>query len=218
MMNQKQHLVTKHIKQMKNLINIVFVFAIIACKAQSPVIPLYNSPIDETSGCYIKDMDNDLSPFEGTWKWENGNNTLVIQFQKIEMYHQNDNPYYNYYKDYLIANYKYIENGVELTNTLPLSFNGDIEEHPIWGGGITQRAIPPCPECDEDTRFVWTSFGELENPQLYGKIVMAHFVENGVEKIRARIFNSGIYNKTAQYTGPLNLKVPEGIYTFIKQD
>ena len=210
---------------MKHFATALITIFIISCKAQSPVIPLYNSPTDKTSGCYIKDMDNDLDLFEGTWKWENGNNTLVIQFQKIEMYHDQYPNYDNtaiihrYYDD-LIGEYKYIENGIELINYLPLTYNGeDPFEHNIAGATIstTGRAEPPCSECPPNTRFIWLMLREKEQPHLNGKIVMAYFIEGGVEKIRARIFNSQSLSKPVGFTGPTRIKIPDGVYTFIKQ-
>jgi hypothetical protein len=209
---------------MKYIIKVLLIFTVIACKAQN-IYPIYGATEDIPNNPYYKDVDNDLNPFVGEWKWEEGNNSLTIQFQKIEMYHRQYPNYDNTatlheYFDYLIGEYQYIENGLELINSLPVNFGG----HPTitnamagWNITTTNRGFPPCNECAPNTRFIRLSFTELENQQLHGRIIMAHFVEGGVEKIRARIFNTDIVNLTADYTGPTALKVPEGIYTFIKQ-
>jgi hypothetical protein len=218
---QQLHLVVnKNIIKMKNIITIIIIiFSVIQVDAQEPIRPMYNSPIELTSGSYSKDLDNDLNPFIGEWKWEEGNNSLTIQFQKIEMYHNNSNQYFNDYEDELVGDYKYIENGVEVINTLPLNFTGDKYDNQIRGAIITtlNRGFPPCDECAPNTRFILLYFKEPENPQLQGKIRMAHFVESGIEKIRMRITLTFITNLTAEYSGPEEFKVPEGIYTFIKQ-
>ncbi|MBE9490119.1 MAG: hypothetical protein IMY67_07500 [Bacteroidetes bacterium] len=204
---------------MKHVIKILAISFTLGCKAQSPIIPMYNSPVEETPECYVKDMDNDFNPFVREWKWEEGNSSLTLQFQKIEMYHDTSNQYFNFYSDYLIGEYKYIENSNVLVNTLPVNFAGNPYDNNITGAIISTsgKREPPCDECAANTRFIWTAFGEPQSPQLTGRIVMAHFIEKGIEKIRARIYNTGIVNLTADYTGPEALKVPEGIYTFIKQ-
>ncbi|MBE9490118.1 MAG: hypothetical protein IMY67_07495 [Bacteroidetes bacterium] len=209
---------------MKHILLILAISFTLGCKAQN-IYPIYEGPEDPPNNPYYKDVDNDFNPFIGEWKWEEGNNSLILQFQKVEMYHKqypnyNNSETIHEYFDYLIGEYKYIENSNVLVNTLPVNFSGNpTTTNAISGWNITtvDRGFPPCDECTPNTRFIFLSFGELENPQLQGMIRMAHFIENGVEKIRARITNTYISNLTADYTGPDAIKVPEGIYTFIKQ-
>jgi hypothetical protein len=60
------------------------------------------------------------------------------------------------------------------------------------------------------------SIVELEHPALHGELRMEYFVQNGVQKIKARIFTTDIVGVDASYTGPKDL-ASEGFYTLIKQ-
>lgn len=73
--------------------------------------------MDAPTGTYIKDMFDTFSPFLGTWKYQNGNEILVVKLEKVNMYF---NAEYGNYKDYIKGNYSYsIDGGVTyITNTI----------------------------------------------------------------------------------------------------
>ena len=196
--------------------NIYFILIILSfsCKAQN-IVSIYNTPLSAPQAPYYKDIDSDFNPLEGEWKWENGNSSLTIQMQKMTMISQG-----NGYSDIMIGEYKYIENGTELVNYLPLVPNtSNLQTHNLWGGIITtlNKGFPPCAECAPNTRFIIVSVTETDKPGLYGKMVMAHFTENNVEKIRMRIWNTYNENVSVDYTGPNDITIPEGVYTLVKQ-
>jgi hypothetical protein len=208
---------------MKTIFKFIAILILISCKAQN-IVPIYNIngvelPDDEA---YLKDVDNDYNPYVGTWKWENGNNSLTIIFNKVDQYASSVGDY----SDLLVGEYQYIENGIELVNSFPLfdpigvpniiNYADAMRNNNIVSYSITTNDIgfPPCPECAPDTRFILLGLTDPTKPGLWGRIIMARFVENGVEKIRARIFNS--FDETA--TEGYNLSIPENsIYTLIKQ-
>ncbi len=64
---------------MKQLIIIIIAFAVIACKAQHPVVGL-DASYDTPEGAYYKDLDNELNKFVGTWKFISSNEELIIFF------------------------------------------------------------------------------------------------------------------------------------------
>jgi hypothetical protein len=70
----------------------------------------------ESRGKYFKDLNGVLDKFVGNWKYEdnptNPSKVLYVTFYKVE---QDDTG--GYFEDYLIAHYKYYENGVEIYNT-----------------------------------------------------------------------------------------------------
>lgn len=101
---------------MKHIIIFLSVSLVLNCKAQSPIISYNSSNIPKNA--YCKDLNNDLDKFTGTWKYENGNTELVITIVKNEQIDLD-----SYYTDELAGNYKYIENGVEIVNTLLNNFN-----------------------------------------------------------------------------------------------
>ena len=104
---------------MKNIILILTLILTLSCKAQSNVVGYNSSNIPENA--YCKDLNNDLNKFTGTWKFVNGNTELTIIIVKNEkVYHK----YFSkYYIDELAGNYKYIENGIEIVNTLSNNFS-----------------------------------------------------------------------------------------------
>ncbi len=194
-----------------------FIVCTSACKAQT-IIPMYDPPEDFPEEPYFKDLDNNLGTVEGTWVWRDTNASLQIQLAKVEMILSSTGNYF----DELIGEYKYIINGLEVVNTLPLVPNTEnTSTHHIVGGVITtkNRGFPPCPECAEGTRFIRLIITDGNYPRLYGSMVFAHFVENGIEKLRMRILNThNDYVLTdPDYDGPDVLAIPEGVYTFIKQ-
>lgn len=202
-------------KKMKQIFLILLFTVTLNCKSQT-IVALYNGTDDIVNNPYYKDVDNDFNPFIGEWKWENGTDSWTIQLQKMTMV-----PRGNSFYDEIFGEYKYIENGQVLVNTLPLVANtSDLTTHNIWGGVITtlNRGFPPCSECQPDTRFIILYLKDSTRPGLHGEIIMAHFTEGGIEKIRMRVLNTFNENATADYTGPNELTIPEGVYTFVKQD
>ncbi|MFD2586540.1 DUF6705 family protein [Croceitalea marina] len=190
----------------------------ISCKAQN-IVPIYNSPIQAPpSPRYYKDVDNDFDRIVGTWKWQEGNSSLTVEFKKVVRA-----PFAgNSVTDILIGGYTYVKNGVVCTNSLPMpNLPMDrLTNHPIWGGGIGTpiKGAPPCPECGTNPRYIRVQVTEAENPQLSGKFIIGHFTQNGVEKIRLYFANTGIYDYTIDYTGPEDMCIPEGvILTLTKQ-
>jgi len=109
----------------------VLVLITIACKAQSPVISMVdyenNNNLELTENCYLKDIGNKFAPFVGTWKWTQGSSELTIIIEKLEMVYK---PHSNYYSDELVGKYRYVENGIEITNTL----NYTVSVNTMWNG------------------------------------------------------------------------------------
>lgn len=215
---------------MKTVINILIFLFLISCKAQT-VTPLYPGEVYVPSGMhpfrYHKDIDNDYNAYVGTWKWEDGNSSLTMTFNKVV--HFSDG--YGGFWDYLVGEYKYVVNGTILVDSYPeLLMNGPNgvpnivnSEHPLDNNissiGITtlNERLPACSECSPNTRFIKLNIFDPTKPGLWGEIRMAHFVESGVEKIRLRIYNTYIENFVQGYSGPTGISIPENsIWTLTK--
>jgi hypothetical protein len=102
----------------KYLLLLIFVVNF-TCTAQQtiPMAMDYSNYLKNNN--YIKDMDNDLDKFVGTWKWTsptNPNTFFEINFFKKEYY--NPSGKNKFYIDVVLGNYKYVDNGVEISNTL----------------------------------------------------------------------------------------------------
>ena len=114
------------------------------CKAQNPVLPLKYWSKEQTN-TYYKDLDNELDDFVGTWLYTDGNNSLKIILKK-EVMHFNG----RYYKDLIVGEYQYIENGVEKINTLADLNTVEAFEHEINGNNIYKDCkFLPASDCIE---------------------------------------------------------------------
>ncbi|WEK69140.1 MAG: hypothetical protein P0Y62_14970 [Candidatus Chryseobacterium colombiense] len=105
---------------MKNILYIIgFLSICISCKAQQQIIPLETKgfPVENT---YYKDLNNELSPYIGTWKGTFNNQNFIITFSKYKNYNSTG----NYYKDRLAGKYKMLDsNNNELYSTYNLPDN-----------------------------------------------------------------------------------------------
>lgn len=110
---------------MKTLFSTIFIFLTTLLFAQSPILPL-NTPYEQiTNNAYLKDTQNQLTPFVGTWNYQQGNIKVTIKFQKVMQYQDSSK---KYYYDRLKANYKVEKNGVVVYNNLnqPIDENSSI--------------------------------------------------------------------------------------------
>ena len=65
-------------------------------------------PSDAPNGTYLKDVDNTFAPFIGTWKYQNGNEILIIKLEKVTQYLYTE---YGNYEDFIKGNYSYSIDG-----------------------------------------------------------------------------------------------------------
>jgi len=77
----------------KNIIILLLFACAISCKAQIYPLRTYS---DIPANAYIKDIDNELLPFEGVWKGAWDNKTIVVYFKRVKAYfnHLENKPYY----------------------------------------------------------------------------------------------------------------------------
>jgi hypothetical protein len=93
------------------------------CKAQQTIVDVSNK-MDWTTNTYLKDTNNHFNDVLGTWRWENGNNSsFEVIFTKITNYQYEG---INMSEDCILGRYKYIENGIEIANTM-----GNISDTPL---------------------------------------------------------------------------------------
>ncbi|MGU3375075.1 DUF6705 family protein [Chryseobacterium sp. M5A1_1a] len=88
---------------MKYKVLIILVFVGLFYNAQ--ILPL-RTYTDIPENAYLKDTNNELQSYEGTWKgiWEN--KTVLVTFKKVtNQYNEN----LKYFKDYLIGKFKVID-------------------------------------------------------------------------------------------------------------
>ncbi|WP_288436007.1 DUF6705 family protein [uncultured Chryseobacterium sp.] len=103
---------------MKNIFLFILFCISFSCNAQIYPLRTYS---DVPVNAYIKDIDNELVPYEGTWKGTWGGKTVVIYLKRIKNYytHLENKPYYN---DILIGKFKVQDsNGNSLFDNTNLS-------------------------------------------------------------------------------------------------
>lgn len=108
--------------------------------------------MDAPSGTYIKDIHNTFAPFLGTWKYQNGNEILIIKLEKVTKYYY---PEYGNYKDFIKGNYSYSTNGnlTYITNTI---VSNNLIDDPNGNSFFSSRPI---------TNFIDCSFKDEVNPK-----------------------------------------------------
>jgi hypothetical protein len=209
---------------MKNFIAISVIFFNLLCMAQTTELPLYNRSID-VPGAYYRDLQNDFERFVGEWKYEEGSNMLIVKIQKKEMQFI-DYGHISVYEDYLVAEYRYVENGVEKINTLPnlLINHPDPYDYSIKCNIIIKPVSTNpdvCPNCGPNDVMVKGPFSdpEIEILGYEPMVVFRHKIENGVEKIflTFRIFGNLLPDFDGVYGPHTTYNLPEGRYELIKQ-
>ena len=174
---------------MKKTFIIAIAMFTLSCYAQTPILPLETCKGSQnTPNAYYKDINLILNQFIGTWKYASGQDTLIIKFKKIEMFY-NQSPEVNYYEDYLVGEYRYVKNGVELINSLS-SF--DLETNPykfsIWGGVIKDNnSNPICENCTPNQKRMILRFADKLRPLTFGDIMLRRIFQVGVEKLEVGI-------------------------------
>ncbi|QQV03229.1 MULTISPECIES: DUF6705 family protein [Chryseobacterium] len=149
---------------MKQILAILLLTMIVKCKAQSPVYTLGQSPINKPQNSYLKDTNNILNKFVGTWAYSQNGKVFTIILQKSEMV-----KLINYYVDELNGSYKFIDNGVIIvdTNNYPL-LNSKLTGAQLWEGNPNKVSI---------------YFNDPERPKMSCKVILTYSNTNGVEKL-----------------------------------
>lgn len=180
--------------------------------AQSPIIDLDTWNGDGIENAYYKDVNNYLNAFEGTWIYTNGADSFKIVLVKKEMGYTG-----SFYKDHLIGEYQYIENGVEKINTLS---NLSVESiHGLWGSSLLKNHAPPvCDTCPTNERRLRLILNDAPR-ELSARVTLKLTTVGDQPAFEAIIWGNPpsahiFMNTTPTYT---ELTVPTGTFVFIKQ-
>ena len=201
---------------MRNIILIILIATTLACRAQSPVIDIADRQTELVDGAYLKDVNNLLDKFAGTWLYTNGNTSLTLIFQK------NTQVQSRIYSDILIGEYRYVEDGVEKINTLSnLNSLSNLYDHNLTSSFvILKREFPGCSNCDNTEKRIKVDFSD-PNPNLsylVGTMYMGlrHISEFGVaDKMQIDFAKKG--SSIIPVGAPQEPNLPFGRYVLIKQ-
>lgn len=131
---------------MKKTMVLIIILSLFSCKAQ--IIPMNNDHVEFSNGAYFMDTEFELNKYIGTWKYQNGNESLIIILNKVLHY-----DYGGYYSDILIGEYKYVDaTGTTVVNTLPdMTSTMGALYHNISGASFKRKLeFPKCIDCGDD--------------------------------------------------------------------
>ncbi len=201
-------------------LTILLCFTFLSCKAQTilEIVPLESSRV-KPAYTYFKDVNNLLDKYEGTWKYQNGSTSFTITLEKIE---EDYNSAFKHYFDRLKGEYQYIENGIEIINTLPqLTQNtSNVHKGNIGGSHIIDKdQILVCEDCTPNEKRVKLYFNDPARDYLNNNIILQTLQEdnpviNQQGKIKVTILGRGGMIPPNVPTVP---RVPYGEYIMLKQ-
>lgn len=179
---------------MKQIIILTVLFlTFLNCKAQSPILNMeIDAEIDAPDNSYYKDVNNVLNDFEGTWLYTNNNTSLKITLVKSTMHFNG-----KYYEDTIIGGYQYIENGVEVVNTLSDANNPSLGISASIDGNLifNDCTFLPVDDCTDGEKRLGLSIDDPNSDNHYGDLIVHKRAVNDQEAIKIRIemtYSSGL--------------------------
>ena len=200
------------VNNMKNILLTLITITAFSCKSQ--IIPQNNAYVNIPQGAYIKDTQNFLDNFVGTWYYQNGNEQFTITITK-ELHYNYD----SWYEDILIGEYKYVNSsGVTIINTLAdmtIPNFPDPLNHQIDGAtSLVRLQYPPCPECNIGEYRIKCIFDDPDRKYQNLAIVLRSISPT---QIKVKLFREGrsvfVDNN---YDAPDDMRIPAAEYTMNK--
>ncbi len=200
------------VNNMKNILLTLITITAFSCKSQ--IIPQNNAYVNIPQGAYIKDTQNFLDNFVGTWYYQNGNEQFTINFAKEVHYN-----YDSWYEDILIGEYKYVNSsGVTIINTLAdmtIPNFPDPLNHQIDGAtSLVRLQYPPCPECNIGEYRIKCIFDDPDRKYQNLAIVLRSISPT---QIKVKLFREGrsvfVDNN---YDAPDDMRIPAAEYIMNK--
>lgn len=208
---------------------ILFLFILISFSCKSQTFDIYNNNhFTKISNAYYKDLNNYHNLYVGRWLYTNGTTSLEIVFRK-KNYHYSTSGRTNVYKDFLIGEYKYIENGVQKVNTLDdlnIDRQNIMDYNIVSMGRVFKHNFPKCDSCGVDDIRIDFAFNEPDRRYIFGGIdctfVVWPFEENGVQKIKIWFKYTGNGLETidtidGEFANVNTFNLPYGEYILTKQ-
>ena len=194
------------------LLILIIAFTSLSCKAQTPIIDINNRTIELVDNAYLKDVNNELDKFVGIWLFSNSTSTLKIVFQKkINIYNGSQ------YEDLLVGEYQYLENNIEIVNTLAnLNNLSDLYDHNLIGNFIIYKnEFPGCSNCNSNEKRIKIDFSFPNLNYLSEMYMGLRYIQTTIPSMQIDFSKKGasIIPNGAQQEPSL----PFGRYTLIKQ-
>jgi len=196
---------------MQQVVIIAFLFCVGICRGQEPVLPILKDPLAIVEGAYYKDFDNELGKFVGTWKYTNGTTSFTIILQKKAMFYEPDD---HYYEDIIVGEYRYVNNGIEIVNTLNnLNVNClNQYKYNLAGLVITDRFVTTA-----GNRNIKLNFTDPERDYLNRGIFVDYVAPSGSVPAKIKVKFTGSMSIVPDDSSPMEIRVPEVDYILTKQ-
>lgn len=196
---------------MKNITHIIVLLLALSCKAQSPIINNLDWDGIDIPNSYLKDTNNDLNNFEGTYVHTSADTIFTIKLRKIEMEFTGV-----YFEDMLIGEFEYKIGNNTLFNTLS-NFNTNYQDqslHYLKGWRILKNtSLPPCSNCAPNEKRV--SIGIFDS-KLASSFILKRTTVSGNQALQVYKFTQGPISREAG-DPPKVAIVRDGDFLFIKQ-
>lgn len=149
---------------MKQILILAIICFTSACKGQTPVYTLgTNLPNNIPDGCYVKDNNNILNKFAGTWVFNQNGKVFTVTLNKGLMV-----PIANHYRDDIQGKYKYIVNGNIVVETENYTGNNSRIQTTFLNYGTEKIAL---------------FFYDPERPKIGSRVFLTYSNVGGVEKL-----------------------------------
>lgn len=206
---------------MKNIIFTIISIIGYCAFSQTPVIDLFDhTGFRNVHEAYYKDTHNNFSPFLGTWMYQSEGTILTIKLKKIAQFYSMGR---HIYMDYVVGEYKYVVNGVEVINTLsnfeqgvdnPYSYN-------LYGSIInTADNIPVCTSCAPFEKSLLLNFKDPSRAGilgLEGTLILRRLTFSGRNKLEVWLKQDGnIIHEEGATPAYTSFTVPWGTYVLTK--
>lgn len=210
---------------MKNIfLKATFLLALFICSLDSNSQTIINMAGDDiiyphgylgTGQYYIKDINNNLDNFTGTWEYTNGNEKFQIVLTKVIKYHVvMPDINLNYYEDGIVVRYKKFVNNTlvfespsyenpNFSSTDGLELKGHVQDH----GRITKTTYMPFPPNSTEVR--WQG-GHPINPHCRIEKLMTLRTEPKKIKFSLSLINTPNYDNET-YAGQPIFSIPNDV-------
>lgn len=184
-------------------------------KAQNPVIDIENRNGNRQTNAYYKDTNNLLNQYVGTYVYNYGNVSFKIVLEKRIQQYNGD-----FYEDIIIGEYQYIENNIELSNTIPeinTVYNNQIK-HNIYGYSLINNNNREwlCSSCNLNNKRLRGVIKDVST-SIGANIFLHRTVENNQEVLKVKISNVDRIIVVSGQSAPSEFSLPVGEFTMIKQ-
>jgi len=190
------------------IVNMVLCFSITAQNA-TEIVPL-DTNIFDVDNAYMKDLDNEMDKYVGTWLYENSNEEFEIEFEKLEHVQFES----NIYEDLLVGEFRY-KDGIELINTLPQMTTLNGRYHHISGRRIVHN-YKNCDDCSSATRRFELFIRDPERKYIHAVIILKYMENTNPQELKVFIKSTGMHMEPYE-DAPSEMRVPFGEYVLIKQ-